>query len=124
MALTKHMTSGDILRIRKCIARGIDTVKGIQEEGVLIFGSRIQEVIDVEPSRPAFLAAKHKKETIAAAAKAAKDGGFAPVVAAPEPPVVAAPEPPVPPAKKAASKKQTAAEKAKAKAAAAVDPLT
>ena len=116
MALTKHMTSGDILRIRKCIARGIDTVKGIQEEGVLIFGSRIQEVIDVEPSRPAFLAAKHKKETIAAAAKAAKDGGFAPVVAAPEPPV--------PPAKKAASKKQTAAEKAKAKAAAAVDPLT
>ena len=111
MALTKHMTTGDVLRIRKLINAGVTDVKQIQEEGVLIHAHRIQEVIDVHPAHLEWAKNHASKEAAAAAAKKAQADGYA----APAAPVA---PPPV--------KKQTAAQKAKAKAAAkaSVDPLS
>jgi len=83
MAFTKHMTGGDLLRIRKAISEGVTDIGKIQERGILIHATRIQEVLDTESE-------------VAAAA----------------------------PVKKAAPKKKTAAERAKEKATAKVDPLS
>lgn len=118
MATTKHMTSGDVLRIRKMLARGITDIAVIQSE-VKVHASRIQQVIDAEPQRPAFLKQKSVEAAAEAAeAKAKKTGIPAPAPVADEAPPVKKAAP-----KKAASKKKTAVDKAKA-AAAAVDPIS
>lgn len=120
MALSKHMAQSDLLRIRKMMARGILDVASIQEVVPLHTGS-IQHILDVgldAPAKAAAEAAARDKVAMleARATKAAEavKSAMAELAVAP----AAAPADPVDP-----TKKQTAAEKAKAKAA-AVNPVS
>jgi len=139
MALSKHMAQSDLLRIRKMMARGILDVASIQEVVPLHTGS-IQHILDVgldAPAKAAAEAAARDKVAMleARATKAAEavksamaELAVAPAAADPvDPaPAPAAPAPAAPapaPADPPPTKKQTAAEKAKAKAA-AVNPVS
>lgn len=121
MAVRKHMTNGDLLRIRKFMAQGIVDV-GVIQQTVLVHASRIQQVIDVGLEGPAKAQAEataaDKAALLQAKAERAKEAAEK---AAKESDDLVVP---APKKKAAAPKKQTAAEKAKAKAAAAVDPLS
>ncbi len=124
MALSKHMAQSDLLRIRKMMARGILDVASIQEVVPLHTGS-IQHILDVgldAPAKAAAEAAARDKVAMleARATKAAEavKSAMAELAVAPAAAAPAAPADPVDP-----TKKQTAAEKAKAKAA-AVNPVS
>jgi len=116
------MAQSDLLRIRKMMARGILDVASIQEVVPLHTGS-IQHILDVgldAPAKAAAEAAARDKVAMleARATKAAEavKSAMAELAVAPAA-AEAAPADPAP------TKKQTAAEKAKAKAA-AVNPVS
>jgi hypothetical protein len=68
MALTKHMTAGDLLRIRRLMSEGVTEVNVIQKT-IFLHSSRIKEVL--KAGLPKAEAAPVKKQTAKQKAQAA-----------------------------------------------------